>query len=98
MHLPEGFLFGLTGNTILVVSAYVGFSLNKKKNENSSGVFGGIMGATLGNAASDLLGALLDPSLRHAALGITMGCVVAPVVLLPILELYRRKTIKEENT
>ena len=61
LALPDGLIFGFIDNSILLLGAYTGVSIEKYMNKKGSGVLGGVLGATIGNSISDALGAILDP-------------------------------------
>lgn len=69
----DGDIMGIVDNGVLAICAYFGIDLDKKF--GNSGVNGAITGALIGNALSDLLGAAIDPSTRHLAVGIFAGCM-----------------------
>ena len=73
MMFIDGDIMGIVDNGVLAICAYFGIDLDKKF--GNSGVNGAITGALIGNALSDLLGAAIDPSTRHLAVGIFAGCM-----------------------
>ena len=75
----DGDIMGIVDNLILAVCAYAGIDIDKKL--GNSGLNGAITGALLGNAVSDLVGAAIDPSTRHLAVGIFAGCMYVYVVI-----------------
>ena len=77
---------GIVDNLILAVCAYAGIDIDKKF--GNSGLNGAITGALLGNALSDLIGAGIDPSTRHLAIGIFAGCMYVYIVI-KLAELVR---------
>ena len=82
--LPKGTTFGLVDNGILVVGAYLGFDIGDAMGK---ALLGAVLGAAIGNTISDALGALIDPTMRDAALGITLGCLI-PVVGVLVIEYF----------
>lgn len=78
--VPEGLLFGIVDNGVLAFCAVKGIDLDDKFNYGK--VNGALYGALFGNALSDCMGALLDPSMNLGVmLNITIGClIVVPVV------------------
>ena len=47
-----------------------------------------ILGAGVGNAISDGIGAAIDPTMSHMIIGIILGCLI-PLILIPIIETRR---------
>ena len=88
--LFEGDIFGIVDNGILAVVTIFGIDLEKKF-FGGSGVIGGLFGALIGNAISDLLAAVIDPSARHLAIGVFVGCMYVTVIVF----LYIRISKKE---
>ena len=88
--LFEGDIFGVVDNGILAVLTIFGIDLEKKF-FGGSGVIGGLFGALIGNAVSDLLAAVIDPSARHLALGVFAGCMYVTVTVYIYLKLSKKK-------
>ena len=88
--LFEGDIFGIVDNGILAVVTIFGIDLEKKF-FGGSGVIGGLFGALIGNAISDLLAAVIDPSARHLALGVFAGCMYVTVIVYIYLKLSKKK-------
>ena len=87
--LFEGDIFGIVDNGILAVITIFGIDLEKKF-FGGSGVIGGLFGALIGNAISDLLAAVIDPSARHLALGVFAGCMYVTVIVYIYLKLSKK--------
>ena len=87
--LFEGDIFGVVDNGILAVLTIFGIDLEKKF-FGGSGVIGGLFGALIGNAVSDLLAAVIDPSARHLALGVFAGCMYVTVTVYIYLKLSKK--------
>ena len=87
--LFEGDIFGIVDNGILAVLTIFGIDLEKKF-FGGSGVIGGLFGALIGNAVSDLLAAVIDPSARHLALGVFAGCMYVTVIVYIYLKLSKK--------
>ena len=87
--LFEGDIFGVVDNGILAVLTIFGIDLEKKF-FGGSGVIGGLFGALIGNAVSDLLAAVIDPSARHLALGVFAGCMYVTVIVYIYLKLSKK--------
>ena len=86
--LPAGLVFGFIDNTLLLIGAYTGVSIEKFLNKQSSGVLGGVLGATIGNAISDGAGALIDPTMNGMFAGIVVGALI-PILFIPLIERIR---------
>ena len=87
--LFEGDIFGVVDNGILAVITIFGIDLEKRF-FGGSGVMGGLFGALIGNAISDLLAAVIDPSARHLALGVFVGCMYVTVIVYIYLKLSKK--------
>ena len=87
--LFEGDIFGVVDNGILAVITIFGIDLEKRF-FGGSGVIGGLFGALIGNAISDLLAAVIDPSARHLALGVFAGCMYVTVLAYIGLKLFKK--------
>jgi len=87
--LFEGDIFGVVDNGILAVITIFGIDLEKRF-FGGSGVMGGLFGALIGNAISDLLAAVIDPSARHLALGVFSGCMYVTVIVYIYLKLSKK--------
>ena len=85
----EGDIFGVVDNGILAVITIFGIDLEKRF-FGGSGVIGGLFGALIGNAISDLLAAVIDPSARHLALGVFAGCMYVTVIVYIYLKLSKK--------
>jgi hypothetical protein len=88
----EGLIFGLIDNGVLIIGAYTGLEIDRLFKGN--GALGAVIGAGLGNTISDGLGALIDPTLNAAFLGIVIGCLI-PLLMIPVIEKF--KTNRGEN-
>ena len=89
----RGFVFGLVHVGILVIGYYSGWSINRLLKLASSGYIAGIIGAIIAHIFADLIAAILDPTMRSAALGIMLGGAI-PLILIPFLEKYVKKSEK----
>ena len=86
----EGLIFGLTDNGVLLLCMYMGISIDQWIEGKTGGLLGVVLGATIGNTISDTMGAIMDPTMRTAMYGITLGCLI-PICFIPIIEWYRKK-------
>ena len=84
----EGLIFGLTDNGVLLLCMYMGISIDQWIEGKTGGLLGAVLGATIGNTISDTMGAIMDPTMRTAMYGITLGCLI-PILFIPIIERLR---------
>ena len=89
----DGLIFGLTDNGVLLICMYMGIGIDQwiQKiiyGESQGGLLGAVLGATIGNTISDTIGAIMDPTMRTAVMGITLGCLI-PIAFIPIIEWVR---------
>ena len=82
----DGDIFGIVDNGVLAVLSILGIDIDKKL--GGTGVMGGLFGALLGNALSDLFAALLDPS--YLAGGIFAGCMYVVVIVFLFLKVTKK--------
>tara|TARA_B100000470_G_scaffold13263_1_gene9059 strand:+ start:428 stop:709 length:282 start_codon:yes stop_codon:yes gene_type:complete len=85
----DGDIFGIVDNGILVVVTFYGIYRDQK--QGGKGVVGGLFGALLGNALSDLVAALIDPSARHLAIGVFAGCMYIAALTFIWLKLFKKE-------
>ena len=85
----NGDIFGIVDNGILVVVTLYGIYRDQK--QGGKGVVGGVFGALLGNALSDLVAALIDPSARHLAIGVFAGCMYIAALTFIWLKLFKKE-------
>ena len=85
----EGLIFGLVDNGVLIVGAFTGLEIERLLPRRLQVGLGAVIGASLGNTVSDLLGCLLDPALQPMAIGITCGCLIA-TALVPLIARFRK--------
>ena len=90
----DGDIFGLIDNGILALITIFGIDIEQKL--GGKGVLGGLFGALIGNALSDLIAALIDPSTRDIAAGVFAGCMYV-VIVVYILYIIRRN-LKKNNS
>ena len=86
----SGLIFGLVDNGVLLLCTYMGISIDQWIEGKSKGLLGAVLGATIGNTISDTIGAIMDPTMRTAVMGITLGCLI-PIAFIPIIEWLRRR-------
>ena len=87
--LFEGDIFGVVDNGILAVITIFGIDLEKRF-FGGSGVMGGLFGAFIGNAISDLVSAVIDPSAKYLAIGVFAGCMYVTVIVYIYLKLSKK--------
>ena len=85
----NGDIFGFIDNGILVVVTLYGIYRDQK--QGGKGVIGGLFGALLGNALSDLVAALIDPSARHLAIGVFAGCMYIAALTFIWLKFFKKE-------
>ena len=85
----NGDIFGFIDNGILVVVTFYG--IYKERQKGGSGVIGGLFGALIGNALSDLVAAVIDPSARHLAIGVFAGCMYVAALTYLWLKLFKKE-------
>ena len=85
----DGDIFGIVDNGILVVVTLFGIYRDQK--QGGKGGVGGLFGALLGNALSDLVAALIDPSARHLAIGVFAGCMYIAALTFIWLKLFKKE-------
>tara|TARA_B100000959_G_C14814143_1_gene555102 strand:- start:36 stop:422 length:387 start_codon:yes stop_codon:yes gene_type:complete len=102
-HLPEflhfleevgwarGIVFGFVHTLIPLIGFYTGWSINRFLKIISNGAIAGIIGVVLAHIVADFVAAMLDPSLKNAALGIVIGGLL-PLSVVPLLEKYWTKS------
>jgi hypothetical protein len=87
--LPEGTLYGLVDNGVLIAGAYLGLELDgwlaEKIGKYARPGLGAIIGGAIGNLVSDVLGAVTDPAILPMVGGIALGCIL-PMTLIPVIE------------
>ena len=83
----DGDIFGFVDNFILVGVTLYGIYMEREK--GGSGAVGGLFGALIGNALSNLVAAVIDPSARHLAIGVFAGCMYVTVIAYIGFKLYR---------
>ena len=85
--LLKGFTFGVVHVGIMLLGFYTGWSINRFLKLISNSYIAGIVGVIIAHSFSDLIAAMIDHSLRDAALGIFLGGLVA-LPFIPLLEKY----------
>ena len=82
--LPDGSIFGLMDNGIMIFCAWSGLEIEKALPQRLQVGLGALFGAGIGNTISDAAGALLDPAMVDMVGGITLGCIL-PMAIIPAL-------------
>jgi hypothetical protein len=93
-YIPDGTLFGLLDNGIVLVGMYLGVDIEgwvaKRLGKKSNPLLGAVIGATGFNTISDGAAAAIDPSMQGMTFGVMLGCV-SVMILIPIAESIRFK-------
>ena len=84
----DGDIFGFVDNFILVGVTLYGIKMERE--QGGSGVIGGLFGALIGNALSDLVAAAIDPAARHLAIGVFAGCMYVTVLTYIGLKIFKK--------
>ena len=84
----NGDIFGIVDNGILVAVTLYG--IYRDQQQGGKGIVGGLFGALIGNAISDFVAALIDPSARHLAIGVFAGCMYVTVIVYIYLKLSKK--------
>ena len=87
----RGIIFGFVHTLIPLVGFYTGWSINRFLKIISNGAIAGIIGVVLAHIIADFVAAILDPSLKSAAIGILVGGLI-PLSVVPFLEKYLTKS------
>ena len=85
----DGDIFGIVDNGILVVVTLYG--IYKDQQKGGKGIVGGLFGALIGNAISDFVAALIDPSARHLAIGVFAGCMYVAALTYVWLKFFKKE-------
>ena len=85
----NGDIFGIVDNGILVAVTLYG--IYKDQQKGGKGIVGGLFGALIGNAISDFVAALIDPSARHLAIGVFAGCLYVAALTYVWLKLFKKE-------
>ena len=85
----NGDIFGIVDNGILVVVTLYG--IYKDQQQGGKGIVGGLFGALIGNAISDFVAALIDPSARHLAIGVFAGCMYVAALTYVWLKFFKKE-------
>lgn len=85
----DGTIFGLVDNGLLIFGAFTGLSFEKYLPKTYQHGIGAVIGAGIGNTISDTIGAIVDPTLNHMIIGITLGCLL-PLFIIPVIAKFRK--------
>ena len=93
--IPDGLLFGLTDNIVLILGGVYGLSVEGKLGKYFPKMFavkgaGAIYGAAIANTVSDGLGCLVDPTMAGMFVGVVLGCLL-PITLIPAAMKHQAK-------
>lgn len=87
----RGIIFGFVHTLIPLIGFYTGWSINRFLKIISNGAIAGIIGVVFAHIIADFIAAILDPSLKSAAIGIVIGGLI-PLSVVPFLEKYLTKS------
>ena len=87
----RGIIFGFVHTLIPLIGFYSGWSINRFLKIISNGAIAGIIGVVFAHIIADFIAAILDPSLKSAAIGIVIGGLI-PLSVVPFLEKYLTKS------
>ena len=97
--IPDGFIFGLVDNGVVLIGMYMGVDIEgwlaRKMGKESNPLLGAVVGATSFNAVSDGIAAAVDPSMQGMTLGVMIGCLIV-ILAIPVAEKLRARG-KSEN-
>ena len=79
----EYIVYGIVDNFVLILGAFFGLEVEKIIPKKYRVGLGAVVGAGLGNAASDFLGGITTASV-DLAVGTSLGCIIA-LVLIPVV-------------
>ena len=95
-HMPDGTVFGLLDNGIVLIGMYLGVDIEgwlaKKMGKKSNPLLGAVVGATGFNMFSDGVAAAIDPAMQGMTVGIMFGCALA-MLAIPIIERLRNRRV-----
>jgi hypothetical protein len=91
-YLPDGTVFGLLDNGIVLIGMYLGVDIEgwlaRKLGKKSNPLLGAVVGATGFNMFSDGIAAAVDSSMQGLTLGIMFGCALV-MLAIPVIEKVR---------
>ena len=87
----RGIIFGFVHTLIPLIGFYSGWSINRFLKIISNGAIAGMIGVVFAHIIADFIAAILDPSLKSAAIGIVIGGLI-PLSVVPFLEKYLTKS------
>jgi len=92
--IPDGFIFGLVDNGVVLIGMYIGVDIEgwlaRNMGKESNPLLGAVVGATSFNAISDGIAAAVDPSMQGMTLGVMIGCLIV-MLAIPIAEKLRAR-------
>ena len=92
-HMPDGTVFGLLDNGIVLIGMYLGVDIEgwlaKKLRKKSNPLLWAVVGATGINMFSDGIAAAVDSSMQGMTLGIMLGCALV-MLAIPVIEKLRK--------
>jgi hypothetical protein len=98
--LPDGTVFGLVDNGVVLAGMYLGMDIEgwlaKKLGKKANPLLGAVVGATGFNAVSDGAAAAIDPSMQGMTFGVMIGCI-AVMFLILIVEKFRSRNVNIDS-
>jgi len=87
----NGDIFGIIDNGILALISVFGIDIEKRL--GGKGVYGALFGALIGNAISDFVAALIDPSTSELALGVFAGCMYVTILTYIYVRFFKKDSL-----
>jgi hypothetical protein len=96
MELPDGTVFGLLDNGLVVLGAYAGVDIEARIarafGRDPNATLGAVLGGATLNLISDSVGCVFDPAMNGMLLGVALGCAI-PLLWIPVFERVRTQLI-----
>ena len=93
--IPDGFIFGLLDNGIVLLGMYMGVDfegwLAKRLGKAPNPSLGAIIGALGFNTISDAFAEWLDPGMENMVYGIVLCCLL-PLLFLRFIEKFKKSS------
>ena len=93
-YIPDGTVFGLLDNGIVLAGMYLGVDvegwLARRLGKESNPLLGAVIGATGFNMVSDGVAAAVDSSMQGLTFGIVVGCGLV-MFIIPLIERVRNR-------
>jgi len=93
-YIPDGTVFGLLDNGIVLAGMYLGVDIEGwlawRLGKESNPLLGAVVGATGFNMVSDGVAAAVDSSMQGLTFGIVLGCGLV-MFIIPLIERVRNR-------